>query len=107
MPCRGNWKRWPSEFGEVRFNRWLAAKAAIVVTVIAYLAGSWWLTRLLTTQRPKTPGGLFVEPFKRGDSVTYVTSAEHWAYIALIIGGVLLVVAWWLVEHFEKRSRTR
>ena len=39
--------------------------------------------------------------------VTYVTPAEHWAHIALIVAGILLVVSWWAVEHFEKRYRTR
>ena len=91
----------------MKLDRWLAMKAAIVALVIAYLFGSWRFTRLLTTQRPTTPGGPFTVAFKQGDGVTYVTSAEHWTHIALIAGGVLLVLAWWLVEHFEKRSRTR
>lgn len=88
-------------------NRWLAMKAAIIATVIAYLIGSWWFTRLLTTQRPKTPDGPFVVAFKQHGGVTYVTPAEHWTHLALIGCGVLLVVAWWAVEHFEKRARTR
>lgn len=91
----------------MKLDRWLAAKAAIVVTVIAYMVGSWWFTQQLATQRPKAPTGAFVAPFKHGDQVTYVTQGEHWASLAMIAGGVLLVVAWWLVEHFEKRSRTR
>jgi hypothetical protein len=91
----------------VRINRWLATKAAIVVAVIAYLVGSWWFTKLLTTQRPKAPDGPFVVALKQPGGVTYVTPAEHWAHIALIVAGILLVVSWWAVEHFEKRYRTR
>jgi hypothetical protein len=91
----------------VKLNRWIASKAAIVFAVIAYLAGSWWFTRLLTTQRPKAPNGVFVVALKQPGGVTYVTPAEHWAHVALIVAGILLVLAWWAVEHFEKRSRTR
>jgi len=91
----------------VRIDRWLATKAAIVLGVIAYLAGSWWFTRLLITRRPKAPDGPFVVALKQPTGVTYVTPAEHWAHIALIVVGILLVLAWWTVEHFEKWSRTR
>ena len=91
----------------MRINRWLATKAAIVVAVVAYLFGSWWFTKLLTTQRPKAPEGAFVVALKQPGGVTYVTPAEHWAHIALIVAGILLVVSWWAVEHFEKRYRTR
>jgi hypothetical protein len=91
----------------VKIGSWLAAKAAIVVSVIAYLAGSWWFTALLANRRPAAPSGRFVVPFKQQGGVTYVTPVEHWAHIALIVGGVLLVLAWWTVEHFEKRSKTR
>jgi hypothetical protein len=91
----------------VKIGRWLAMKAAIVATVIVYLVGSWWFTRLLTTQRPKAPDGAFVVAFKQQGGVTYVTPVEHWTHLALIAAGVLLVLAWWTVEHFEKRSRTR
>lgn len=91
----------------MKIGRWLAAKTAIVVAVIAYLAGSWWFTELLTTRRPTAPSGRFVTPFKQHGGVTYVTPLEHSAHIALIAVGVLLVLAWWTVEHFEKRSKTR
>lgn len=91
----------------MKVGPWFAAKAAIVVTVIAYLAGSWWFTELLANRRPKAPSGRFVVPFKQHDAVTYVTPVEHGTHIALIVGGVLLVLAWWTVEHFEKRSKTR
>jgi hypothetical protein len=91
----------------VKLDRWFAAKAAIVITVIAYLFGSWWFTDLLANERPKAPAGAFTVPFKQHDAVTYVTPGEHWAHLALIACGVVLVLAWWLVEHFEKRSRTR
>jgi len=91
----------------VKINRWIATKAAIVVAVIAYLAGSWWFTRLLTTQRPKAPDGPFVVALKQPGGVTYVTPFEHGAHIGLVVVGILLVLAWWTVEHFEKRSRTR
>jgi hypothetical protein len=89
----------------VKPGRWFVAKAAIIVTVIVYLAGNWWLIDMLTRQRPTTPSGAFVVPFEQQGAVTYVTRAEHWTHIALIAFGVALVIAWWLVEHFEKRSR--
>lgn len=91
----------------MKLNRWIATKTAIVVAVIAYLVGSWWFTKLLTTQRPKAPDGPFVMALKQPGGVTYVTPAEHWTHMALIAVGILLVLAWWTVEHFEKRSRTR
>lgn len=91
----------------MKVSRWLAMKVAIVFTVIAYLLGSWWFTKLLTTKRPTSPSGEFVVAFKQQDGVTFVTQAEHWTHLALIACGVLLVLAWWTVEHFEKRSRTR
>lgn len=91
----------------MKLNRWLAAKATIVLAVVAYLAGSWWFTKLLTTQRPKAPEGAFVVALKQPGGVTYVTPGEHTAHIALIVAGILLVLSWWTVEHFEKRSKTR
>ena len=91
----------------MRLDAWLAAKAAIVLLAVMDVVASLRLADFMTTRRPSSPQGRFTVPFQTHGGVTYVSSGENAWHVALIGGGVLVVLAWWIVEHFEKRSRTR
>lgn len=84
----------------------LSAKALIVALAIADIAGSGWFSNLLTTRRPSAPQGAYVVPFQTHGGVTYISQAESRIHIALLVGGVLVVLAWWLVTRFEKTAKT-
>jgi len=45
-------------------------------------------------------------PFQTHGGVTYISQAESRIHIALLVGGVLVVLAWWLVTRFEKTAKT-
>ena len=61
----------------------------------------------LTTRRPGVPQGPFTVPYQTHGGVTYISPPENIYNLALLSGGVLIVLTYWLIEHFEKRSRTR
>jgi hypothetical protein len=77
-------------------------KAALVVLAIADIVASGWLSTVLTVHRPGGPQGTFVVPYQTHGGVTYISKLDSGVHIALLVGGALLVVAWWLVTRFEK-----
>ena len=77
-------------------------KAAIVAVAIADIVTSGWLSSILTLHRPGAPEGIFVVPYQTHGGVTYISKLDSGVHIALLAGGTLVVLAWWLVTRFEK-----
>ena len=79
-----------------------ATKAALVALAIADIVASGWLSTILTAYRPGGPQGAFVVPYQTHGGVTYISKLDSGIHIALLVGGALLVLAWWLVTRLEK-----
>jgi hypothetical protein len=90
----------------VRYGTLFAIKACVVALAVADIAASGWLSSRLTTQRPLSPQGMFNVPFQTHGGTTYISQTESYAHIALILGGLLVVLAWWFVSRFEKTPKT-
>ncbi len=86
---------------------WFWAKALILLLGAVDVVADSRFTRFLVSTRPGSPQGPFVVPFNQHGGVYYITPAERWTNIALIAGGFVAVLAYWSVEHFEKRAKTR
>jgi hypothetical protein len=84
-----------------------AMKAALIVLVIADIAVGGWFSNVLTVHRPGRPEGIFLLPYQTHGGVTYISKLDSSVDIALLVGGALLVAAWWLVTRFEKHLDRR
>lgn len=89
----------------MRLDAWLMAKAAIILVAVADIGASWWHSDLLAGQRPGQPVGIFLRPFEAHGATVFISQADHQARIGLVLAGVAVVLAWWLVGHFEKRAK--
>jgi hypothetical protein len=90
----------------VKYGGLFAIKAFVIALAVADIAASGWLSDRLTTRRPLTPQGIFTVPFQTHGGTTYISQVESYAHIALMLGGLLVVLAWWLVSRFEKTAKT-
>ena len=84
------------------YGAFFVAKGVLFALGIADIAMSWWLTEVLTLHRPLTAGGAYLTPYQAHGSVTYISSFDNGAHIALMVGAALLAIAWWLLTRLEK-----
>ena len=86
---------------------WFLAKAVIIILCVSTIILDARLNNVLTTQRPSQPKGDFTVPFQTHGGVTYISPAENMSNVTLLGCCVMLLLAYWSIERFEKRSRTR
>ena len=84
------------------YGTMFATKAALIASAVADIVASGWLSTVLTVHRPGGPQGAFVVPYQTHGGVTYISKLDNDFHIALLVGGALLVAAWWLVMRLEK-----
>ncbi len=85
----------------------LVARGLVIGLAVFDLIFGAWLTGSLISDRPTNPVGPFVVPFEQHGGVSFISTSDLWLHRSLLVGGLVLVGVYNLIEFAIKRRRLR